>query len=120
MCHIIEMTYKSKAKYRFSNIQIANCLCFTEEDIANSWCNFSAERKKEAKKIRNHNTYEKKRTALGKPSPKEKEKLNLEYLRAHPDISAKDGMAALGVGRTTFFELKSKLKEMADEKISDN
>lgn len=120
MRHIIETTYKSKAKYRFSNVQIANCLCFTEEDIANSWCNFSEERKKEAKKIRNHNTYEKKRATSGKVSPKEKEKMNLEYLKAHPDISAKEGMVALGVGRTTFFNLKKKLKEISSNEVIDN
>lgn len=119
MVGIIEQVYYSKTTYIPHYEKIAKLLCFSEEDIEKSFCNFSKERKESARKERNHRYYESTRNAAGKLSPKEREKLNLEYLRTHPDISTKEGMAALGVGRTTYSALKKKLETMMAEESSD-
>lgn len=115
MEYIVELTYKSKAKYRFSNIQIANCLCFTEEDIANSWCNFSEERKKAAKSKRNRTAYENKLAKENKLTCEEKKAIRIQFLNENPDMSPDEAMEALGIKRTTYFKLKGLTKNTAED-----
>lgn len=111
MVKIIEQAYSSSKTYRFSNERIAELLCFDETDINESYCNFSEERQKEAKKKRNQDYYTRKRNEAGKLSPKERQMLHLEYLKAHPEINDKDGMKALNVSRTTFYALKKMIEK---------
>lgn len=114
MEHIVELTYKSKVKYRFSNIQIANCLCFTEEDIANSWCNFSEERKAEAKKIRNKTAYKNKLAKENKLTCEEKKAIRIQFLKDNPDILPEEAMEALDIKSTTYYKLKKLTKNTAE------
>lgn len=111
MVETVLNVYKSDKIYRFSNERIAKLLCFTPDDIAQSYCCFSEERKVEAKRNRNKRYYEKRRKEDGKISPEEKQQMCLEYLRNHPGIKEKDGMNALNVSRTTFYELKKMITE---------
>ena len=101
--------YKSDKIYRFSNEKIAKLLCFTPDDIEQSYCCFSKERKVEAKRSRNKRHYEKRRNQEGKMSPKEKQQMCLEYLREHPDIKEKEATKILDIGRSTFYKLKKLL-----------
>lgn len=106
MVQIVLQVYNREEIKRIPNKKIGQFLCFTAEDIAESYCCFSEERKVEAKKARNNNHYEKRRKSAGKLSTEEKQKMHLEYLRLHPDIKDKEAMEALGIGRTTFYDLK--------------
>ena len=110
MYAIIKLIYKSKTTYHFSNKQIADSLCFTEEDIARSYCNFSEKRVINAKKVRNRNHYEKNLHKAGKLTNEERKEKQIKYLTEHPDATPEDAKAALGIGRTTFFTLKKELK----------
>ena len=89
-------------------------LCFTEEDIAESFCNFSDERVQNARKVRNRNHYEKNVHKAGKLTNEERKKRNLDYLKEHPDATAEDAKIHLGLGRTTYFNLKKEIKIAAD------
>ena len=50
----------------------------------------------------------------GKLTPAERKAVHLEYLEAHPDIKAKEAMEILGIGKTTFFNLKKVLNSIED------
>ena len=114
MYQIVTLTYKCKTKHHISNKQIADMLCFTEEDIAESFCNFSDERVQNARKIRNRNHYEKNVHKAGKLTNEERKKRNLDYLKEHPDASFEEANKQLGIGRTTYFNLKKEIKIAAD------
>lgn len=109
MVETVLNVYKSDKIYRFSNEKIAKLLCFTPDDIEQSYCCFSEERKAEAKKNRNKRHYEKRRKQNGKMSPEEKQQLCLDYLREYPDIKDKEAIQALNIGRSTFYKLKKLL-----------
>lgn len=109
MVETVLNVYKSDKIYRFSNEKIAKLLCFTPEDIEQSYCCFSEERKAEAKKARNKNHYSKRRKQDGKMSPKEKQQMCLEYLREHPGIKEKEAIKALNIGRSSFYKIKNLL-----------
>ncbi len=106
MVETVLNVYKSDKIYRFSNERIAKLLCFTPEDIEQSYCCFSAERRAKAKKSRNKKYYNKRRNQEGKMSPEEKQKMCLEYLKEHTDIKEKEALKALNIGRSTFYKLK--------------
>lgn len=114
MRQIIELTYKSKTKYRFSYIQIANMLSFTKEDITLSFCNFSDERKNEAKKARNKAYYLKKLEEQGKITTEERKKRQLEFLKANLDLPPKEVMKSLKICKTTYYELKKEVENTVD------
>lgn len=114
MVETVQNVYKSDKIYRFSNEKIARLLCFTPEDIADSYCCFSEERRAEAKKARNKNSYERKRIKAGKLSPAERREMNIEYLKAHPGIKEKEAIKVLGIGRSTFYELKKAVRNNSD------
>ena len=109
MVETVLNVYKSDKIYRFSNERIAKLLCFTPEDIEQSYCCFSAERRAEAKRNRNKRHYEKRMKQEGKISSEEKQKMCLEYLRNHPGIKEKEALKALNIGRSTFYKLKKLL-----------
>ena len=111
------MTYKSKTKYKYSYKQIANVLCFTDEDIKLSYCNFSDERKANARKERNAKYYESKVHKAGKETVKEKRLSQIDYIRENTEYTDKQLMEILGIGKTTFYKLKKLAK--ADEKTSE-
>ena len=109
MVETVLNVYKSDKIYRFSNEKIAKLLCFTPDDIEQSYCCFSKERKVEAKRSRNKRHYEKRRNQEGKMSPKEKQQMCIKYLREHPDIKEKEATKILDIGRSTFYKLKKLL-----------
>ena len=114
MIEIVQNVYNLKKTYRFTNKKIAGLLCFSDSDIAESYCLFSDERRKEAKKIRNQNYYINQLNKTGKLTPAERKAIHLEYLQAHPDIKPKEAMEVLGIGKTTFFSLKKILNTNED------
>lgn len=109
MVSIIEQVYNNNKVRRIPNFVIASHLCFTPEDIEKSHCCFSEERRAQAKKDRDKKQYKKKRAEVGKLSNEERKQLQLEYLRAHPDIKDKEAMKALGICRSSFYTLKKLL-----------
>ncbi len=114
MLHIIDLTYKSKKKYKFSYIQIANALCFDEIDIEKSFCNFSEERRNEAKRNRNKKYYRERLIEKGKTTKKKEIEFHLQYIKEHPEMTETEAKEYLGIGRTTFYNLKKHIKNTAE------
>ena len=106
-------TYKNEVTYNFTYEYLAFALAFSEEDIRVSYCNFSKERKMEAKRKNNQKQYAKTLEKKGKLSFKEKRAFQLQFLKDNPDITDKEAMLNLGIGRTTFYTLKNELKAAA-------
>lgn len=103
-------TYNSEAIYHFTYEYIALALGFSEEDIQLSYCNFSKERKKEAKRKNKRIQYEKTLAKQNKPTFKEKREAQLDYLRENPEMDEEAAKFILGIGRTTYYNLKKELK----------
>ena len=103
-------TYHNETVYHFTYEYIALALGFSEEDIKLSYCNFSKERKKEAKHKNNRIQYEKKLAKQNKPTFKEKREAQLDYLKENPEMDEEAAKFILGIGRTTYYNLKKELK----------
>lgn len=114
MVETVLNVYRSDKTYRFSNEKIARLLCFSPEDISESYCHFSEVRRAEAKKARNKNSYERKRIRENKMTPAEKREIHIEFLKKHPDIKEKEALKKLGIGRSTFYKLKKTVRDDSD------
>jgi hypothetical protein len=113
MINTIKATYHNETKYQFTYGYIALALGFSDEDIELSYCNFSAERKKEAKRKNNKLQYDRLLERTGKQRCKDKKACQLEYLKDNPETDEKAAMFILGIGRTTYYNLKKELRNAA-------
>ena len=104
MVEAVLNVYRSDKTYRFSNEKIACLLCFSPEDISESYCHFSEVRRAKAKKARNKNSYERKRIRENKMTPAERREIYITFLKEHSDIKEKEALKTLGIGRTTYYK----------------
>ncbi|MGN0654848.1 MAG: hypothetical protein ACI4KD_08020 [Oscillospiraceae bacterium] len=109
MIATVKATFSRHSTYWYNYCTIADILGFDEKDIAESRCNFSTERKAEAKKERNRRKYQK-RTAGVKTDAQIKREYCYNYIKDNIDKPVKQLVAELGLSQTTVYRIRSGIK----------
>ena len=112
MERIVDFIYSKplKERYTYRYEKIAAVLGFTEEDIRMSYCSFSEERRKEAKKRNKKSENEKK-----KAETRNKKKLIYDLVAENINLSAKELANMCGVSERTIYRIKDSLRaQIAD------
>jgi hypothetical protein len=105
----VNATYNNETTYYFTYDYIASALCFSDEDIKNSYCNFSPERRKEAKRLNNQRYYQKKKADTGLSPAKQKKASEVEFIKNNPDIKWQEATEKLGISRSKFFAIRKEI-----------
>ena len=105
----VSATYNTERTYSYTYEEIAYQLGFTEEDIEKSYCNFSKERKREAKRETDRRYYERKKDKEGISPAKKKRAEEKEYIKNHPDMKWQEAKEILGISRTKYFGIRNEL-----------
>ena len=114
----IRATYDNETIYYFTYEYIANALCFDDEIINSSYCNFSAERKKAAKRLNNKRYYQKKKSENGISSAEKKRAEEIEFIKNNPDMKWQEATGKLNISRSKFFALRKELGLSASSRQS--
>ena len=114
----IRATYDNETIYYFTYEYIANALCFDDEIINSSYCNFSAERKKAAKRLNNKRYYQKKKAENGISSAEKKRAEEIEFIKNNPDMKWQEATGKLNISRSKFFALRKELGLSASSRQS--
>ena len=109
MIATVRATYGRCSVYWYNYCTIADILEFDEKDIAESHCNFSAERKAEAEKERNRRKYQK-RTSGIKTDAQIKREYYYSYIKDNIDKPVKQLVAELGLSQSTVYRIRSEIK----------
>lgn len=105
----VNATYNNEITYNFTYDYIRKVLCMTEEEINNCYCNFSPERRKEAKRLNNKRYYEKKKAEMGISPAKSKRANEVEFIKENPNIKWQEAKDKLGISRSKFFAIRKEL-----------
>ncbi|NBH71104.1 hypothetical protein D3Z51_03485 [Clostridiaceae bacterium] len=86
---IIQCIYASNTEYMYRNEHIAELLDFTEEDLKNSFANYTEGQRKEARK-RAVDSYDNKRLGAKRTESQQKKIERYNYIKEHPEQTANE------------------------------
>lgn len=105
--NIVSAVFKTNNYKIYTLEKIALLLGFTERDFKESYCGFSAEKRKEKEQERNRKKYAKK-----SKEKREETERRIQYIKDNPEISAKEIADLFNVNIRTAQRLKAKARDL--------